>query len=74
MLKSYQNRIDIHLIFASVAVYVASSATIEYLERLSQWVCLDSAEITDNVDFYKKFEQKALSYLKSEHVVGSQNL
>ncbi len=74
MLKSYQNRIDIHLIFASVAVYVASSATIEYLERLSQWVCLDSAEITDIVDFYKKFEQKALSYLTSEHVVGSQNL
>ena len=74
ILASYQKRIDIHLIFAAVAVNVASAATISYLQRLSQWVCLDHAEIIDIVDIYTKFEQKALSYLTSEQVVGSENL
>ena len=74
MLTSYQSRIDIHLIFAAVALYSASSATIEYLGRLSAWVCLDPAEITEITDVYTKFEQKALSYLTSDQVVGSQNM
>lgn len=74
MLNTYQKRIDIHLIFASIAIYIASSATIEYLEKLAKWVCLNPAEISEIIGFYKKIKQKALIHLTSEQVIGTQNL
>lgn len=70
----YQKKIEMNLIFAAVAVYITSSAVIEYLKRLSGWVCLDVSEIQEIIGTYSKIHEKASSILISEKKDTSHNM
>lgn len=66
-------RAGISQVFRAVAVVVATRATIQYLENLSAWVCLDPAEIADVVERYHRQEERALEVLRSD-AAGSRNI